>query len=340
MKRESEHITDELIIKYLAQEHTEAEGILVDNWLAASDSNRQYMAEMQQIWGMVGQVEEKDLQQADEAWKRFQSRVATSSTPIKSLRPAPRQQWLRIAAVLLVGVACAAGIWSLLQQQTQIEQQMLVNHSSEPLRQELADGSLVHLKPGTSLYYPEAFSDGKRLVRLEGEAFFDIARDSLHPFVIETEETLIEVLGTSFLVRAIPGEEQTEVVVKTGIVTVKDKDQAASRSLILKKGMAAQHDHVEEKVVEIAAPEDPVDVWVPKVFRFSDTPMSEIADMLSEAYGLDIRFVSEEHNCTYTSPHIAQSIEQIMAIIHENEGYSTVKTATGYDIIGENCSSQ
>ncbi|MEM7373962.1 MAG: FecR domain-containing protein [Bacteroidota bacterium] len=338
MKRESEHITDELLIKYLAQEHSEAEGRIIEAWKNASDENHQYLAEMRQVWGMMEQMDEAEIKKADVAWDRFQKRVGISSASITHMQSGWRNNWMRIAAVILVGIASIAGIWALLQEEGQVERKMLVNQSSEPLRQELADGSVVHLKAGAILTYPPAFSEDIRRVELEGEAFFDIAKDSLHPFVIETNQTLIEVIGTSFLVRALAEEKATEVVVKTGIVAVRDKDQTKENSIILERGMAAKHDHEQSAVVAISPPQEAVDAWVPKTFHFVRAPMSQVVKTLSDAYGVEIRFTSkDEQDCEYSGQYNGQSLEEILTLISEAMGYHIQKTGNGYLMWTNSC---
>ena len=80
----------------------------------------------------------------------------------------------------------------------------------------LPDGTTVKLNANTRIEYPQHFSAGTREVRLSGEAFFEVTKDTLHPFRIETINAAVEVLGTSFNVSAYPGAERVEVNVETG----------------------------------------------------------------------------------------------------------------------------
>ena len=68
----------------------------------------------------------------------------------------------------------------------------------------MSDGTVVNLNSGTSLKYPVAFVEGEnRSVFLDGEAFFDVATDKDHPFIVNAEALNIEVLGTKFNVSAL-----------------------------------------------------------------------------------------------------------------------------------------
>ena len=82
----------------------------------------------------------------------------------------------------------------------------------------LADGSIVSLKKHSSISYPEGLKGKQRAIRLEGEAFFSVAPDASHPFIVRVDDIVVKVLGTSFDIR---GEEnRTTVVVMSGAVEV------------------------------------------------------------------------------------------------------------------------
>src|SRR5690606_29105984 len=83
----------------------------------------------------------------------------------------------------------------------------------------LSDGTTIKLNSGSRLRYPEAFDEGLREVHLEGEAFFDVARNEHSPFVVRTKSVTTRVLGTSFNIEAFP-DEQISVTVATGKVEV------------------------------------------------------------------------------------------------------------------------
>jgi transmembrane sensor len=89
---------------------------------------------------------------------------------------------------------------------------------------QLPDGSKVMLNAGSSLRIPVGFNRSGREISLEGEAFFDVARDASKPFVIHTAKMDIKVLGTSFNVKAYPGDARTETSLLTGSVEILVKD--------------------------------------------------------------------------------------------------------------------
>lgn len=72
----------------------------------------------------------------------------------------------------------------------------------------LSDGTSIHLNAETKLTYPVCFNGKQRIVQMEGEAYFDVAPDKEHPFIVQMPHNSIKVTGTSFNVRAIPTNRQ------------------------------------------------------------------------------------------------------------------------------------
>ena len=109
----------------------------------------------------------------------------------------------------------------------------------------LSDGSKVYLNAGSSLRYPVKFSgEGTRKVSLKGEAFFEVAKDPEHPFIVEAQELNVRALGTSFNVSAYPEDVLTGVVLVEGAVGMypKGKDFDAGTDVILRPGMMGAFD--------------------------------------------------------------------------------------------------
>ncbi len=103
------------------------------------------------------------------------------------------------------------------------------NQSRETRLVNLPDGSSVLLRKGSKLSYPEHFHREKREIYLSGEAFFEITKDPERPFYVFANEIVTRVVGTSFTIRAYPGDKQVSVAVKTGKVVVSSTREHLSR---------------------------------------------------------------------------------------------------------------
>lgn len=106
----------------------------------------------------------------------------------------------------------------------------------ETYKLRLPDGSLVYLNAASSLTYTACLNErGKRVVRLSGEGFFDIAKDKAHPFVVKTANQEVEVLGTHFNVNAYADEP----VVSTTLLEGSVKLVSGNQDKVLKPGQVA-----------------------------------------------------------------------------------------------------
>ncbi|GKG73538.1 iron dicitrate transporter FecR [Parabacteroides goldsteinii] len=89
----------------------------------------------------------------------------------------------------------------------------------------LSDGSSIWANSGTKLVYPVVFASDKREIYVEGEIYLEVARNEEHPFVVKTDMTEVNVLGTSFNVSAYKNDKQQFVTLVTGSVAIKITDK-------------------------------------------------------------------------------------------------------------------
>ena len=165
----------------------------------------------------------------------------------------------------------------------------------------LPDGSFVTLAPGATLRYQRANAAGHRVVYLKGEAFFDVFHDEQHPFSVLTDQVVSTVLGTSFRVRAVAGQPDVQVQVRTGAVRVRSRvalaGAAPGAGLVVRPNQQAVYSPTRRQLWrELVA--EPV-LLAPRSFVFNDRPVAEVLKTLSAAYGVDIRYDAEAlRNCT------------------------------------------
>lgn len=161
----------------------------------------------------------------DQAWSNLYGRLEKegllSATDSRSSGYLSVIKWTSaVAAVLALCIYLSVGHFS--RTTDQIANNLLTQQNKEAtttLVTTLEDGSVVYLAGNTSLKYPEHFSPYKREVALEGNALFDITGNRARPFLIETEEVRIEVLGTAFNVKS-NSSTPFELSVKRGEVKV------------------------------------------------------------------------------------------------------------------------
>lgn len=173
---------------------------------------------------------ERDNRKTDQAWDKVYQRLEKdglitgkekdSVIPYGDIpRPSPRKITmicLQAAAIIL----CFLYIYlNPVEKDTQRSLLTRQNMETTTLATTLEDGSIVYLAGNAAIHYPEHFESDKREISLQGNALFDIAGNRKRPFVIETEETKIEVLGTAFNVKS-DSSQPFELSVQRGSVKV------------------------------------------------------------------------------------------------------------------------
>lgn len=148
----------------------------------------------------------------------------------------------------------------------------------------LSDGSVIWLNSDSRLEYPEKFTLGERRVRISGEAFFDVARDTIRPFVVETALQSVSVLGTKFNVSAYPSEPVLTTLAsgKVKVIPVSGMD-----SVVLLPGeqsvLSARADNLSVRQVKI----NDVISWKDGIINIENMGLREILKVVSRAYDVD-----------------------------------------------------
>ena len=98
-------------------------------------------------------------------------------------------------------------------EQTPIALQTITVPAGQRINITLADGTNVWLNARTTIQYPITFNEKERLVKLDGEAYFDVTKDKSKPFIVQTNNYNVEVLGTKF---DVDSYSETEIFETTG----------------------------------------------------------------------------------------------------------------------------
>lgn len=173
----------------------------------------------------------------------------------------------------------------------------------------LPDGTQVWLNADSRITYREGFDKNNREVNLEGEAYFDVVRDTKHPFVIHTRALDVKVLGTAFNVRAYANEKNTETTLVRGLVEIILKGNAGKK-IVLKPNekilVSNNYTSKDETVSQTVAKEEMPDLliqriknlekdslsietqWIKNRLAFDNQELKNVAMLLSRWYGVEV----------------------------------------------------
>ncbi|WP_018338619.1 FecR family protein [Butyricimonas synergistica] len=153
----------------------------------------------------------------------------------------------------------------------------------------LADGTVVYMNSESRLKYPVRFTGDERLVELEGEAYFDVSRDEVHPFVVRTERLDVTVLGTGFNVMAYKKGARTEVTLVSGSV---DVTSGKISEVLTPNHQFVMNNESREYEVKTVNVDTYVD-WKNGILNFDAMPLDELADKLGRWYEVSFFFSKE-----------------------------------------------
>jgi len=195
---------------------------------------------------------------------------------------------------------------------------------------ELSDGTLVHLNSGTTLRYPVKFIAGQnRQVYLDGEAFFDVAKDKKHPFIVNADELNVRVLGTHFNVSNYPEDALTDVVLVEGSVGMyrSNEDFDASKNTILKPGFKGSFNKQNASIFTKHVITEIYTSWIEGGLTFRNMTFKNIITKLERRYNVTIinkneKLANEKFNASFKE----ESIENVMSYFNEIHGINyTIK---------------
>lgn len=300
MKRFPEHISEELLSRYLANTATEADIDLINSWLKESKENQKELNDYRFLWEKSGEIRpEHFAKNTDAAWKKVQSQMNKETQPLKEIAPevpvqklsSTKKKWPSIGIWAAASVALLIMSYGWFLRQKHSPEKIAIRNvelvtGQNTKEQFLPDGTKVFLNYNSKLTFPETFEDSIRSVRLSGEAFFEVKSDSLHPFIIEANGTEVRVLGTSFNVKAYK-TEPVRVDVASGKVAVRK----ASQVIHLIKGESAT---VVKDSVLSSLPDLNIMGYKTQVYDFEATEVSDIVTSIRNGYHIDLRLADEK----------------------------------------------
>ncbi len=167
--------------------------------------------------------------------------------------------------------------------QDNLQTNTLSTEKGEQYQVRLPDGTKVWLNAASSLKYPSSFSQTKeRRVELNGEAYFEVAKDKAHPFVVSTAQQSIEVLGTHFNVNSYIDEEITKTTLLEGAVKINGSVllKPGEEAVLAKSGSLAIHSVDTENAV----------AWKNGLFIFEDETLKTAMNKIARWYNVEIQY--------------------------------------------------
>ena len=188
--------------------------------------------------------------------------------------------------MLLLGIGYSIGSWRKHSADDFTVQNQLITAEGSKGQFTLPDGSVVWLNSETRLTYPDQFAGDRRLVTLEGEAYFEVAKDAKKPFIVQAGEIDVEVLGTSFNVNSYSSGEFVRTALLNGSVKISGK--TIEEPVYLKPNELFEY----RKIDRVSSVEDAKAAlyadWIKDRLVFDKDYLSDILISMEGRYNMDI----------------------------------------------------
>ena len=247
-----------------------------------------------------------------------------------------RSLWMKIAAILIVGLIVGYLVWPEGQGKRDEETAAVTEPASYNRYLTLPDSSTVILGEGSSLQLAEGFSKANRVLTLTGEAYFDVKHNANLPFVIQTGKVKTTVLGTAFNIKQI-GDSVAVTVARGKVQVARDNKVLA----VLEPGQQIATSN-RSAIAELKAAElEAVTAWMHEDLHFSNTILGDVVAQLRQRYGADIVLKTPgiEH-CTISveTPFSGtESLNTILDVICATLGATYTNNNGQIEITGEPC---
>jgi len=345
----------DILRRYLAGNCSEREKLLVEGWydFLVAEEDLEIEDELQlenKIWEVVKDktLNQDELELLKEADSTIQSREVSSLVRLS------RHPIFRIAAVIIFSIGIGV-IWqnsgvdtlSLNSSDDQTSEKYLTNLTENSISYWLEDSSKVTLAKNSRLEIPKAFANHTtREVYLEGEAIFDVTRNPEKPFLVHTNDITTRVLGTSFKVVSSGTDENIDIEVLSGKISVFNKEIASNKTeknngVILTPNQKVTY-YVDKKHFVTSIVEEPILLKSSNNelinFVYEDAPIKKVISDFEQSYGIKIVVDSEGFkSCPLTADLQDLSLFSKLEIISAVLGVSYDVKGTKILMIGKGC---
>lgn len=189
--------------------------------------------------------------------------------------------------------------------------------NGQTFKLKLSDGTLVWLNAGSKLRFPSHFSkrEEERMVYLEGEAFFEVSENKNHPFIVNTQEVDIKVLGTKFNVSSYDTDENIATTLVEGAVSVYET-RSPENEILLSPNFQANYHKFGNSFEKTKVNTDNYTAWMQGRLIIDNLKFSEILQRLERRYA--VKFVNNAvglENEIYKGEFTDEKIESVLKTI-------------------------
>lgn len=329
MKNISMNKNRRFFIKAVSGNLNETEKVRLEELIKDSENRKQFEV-IQHIWNKTNPERVFELPDINDSWIELNNRIVEAekfSSETKIKHSSVIKTKLKPAFALLIFLIIAAVSFFLLYHKHEPELKAFTTGNKEYKNITLPDGSSVTLNSGSSIQFYEGFEDNIRNVKLTGEAFFSVVKDS-RPFVVLTDNAKTTVLGTEFNVYS--RFDKTRVYVKEGRVILSQINNNKKSVKLTEGELSTIKENRKPTNPEITDPDYAIG-WMENKLVFNHTRLKEVVSELERFYNVPVKIENEkleDHTITgsFEDLEIQNVLEMIcltlnLDLVNQNKGY-------------------
>ncbi|MDL2255289.1 FecR domain-containing protein [Parabacteroides sp. OttesenSCG-928-G06] len=277
---------DRLIIIYLSGDATSKEEADLLQWLEASEENRDYFRSLKDSFDMVRIKEDMQESRTQNQWQRFKQHQAYEPS-VKRKQILIR--FARYAAVFVLGIISFYVTFLLsdkghetTEKEWVVETTVIETGAGDRSKVVLPDGSTVWINACSRLSYDNTFGKQNRKVSIEGEAFFEVKKDTEKPFLVETDKFTYRVTGTSFNVYSYEQEKESSIALLEGGVLI----EYDNKQINLYPGEIITYDRTTENMKRENTDVNQLISWRYGEFVFEEMTFADLSKRSTKEYVL------------------------------------------------------
>ncbi|HAZ02352.1 MAG: hypothetical protein A2W90_14165 [Bacteroidetes bacterium GWF2_42_66] len=301
-----------LFVKEIEGNLSVSEKAELEEWLR-EPQNRIVYEEQKKLWTSVDDLRKMKTIDKKKALKKVEARLFGRF----SIHPIKRME--RAAAILFIPLLLST-LWMFYNSYPSgtIKNETVYNTIEIPSGTRssftLPDGTFVYLNAGSTLKYPVVFGEDDRHVELNGEAWFEVKKDNLHPFIVSTSDINIKVLGTSFNCSAYAYDTKIETALVEGKVEISGKN--GKNSFLMEPGELAVFSKQVKTIEKTRTNLDKYIAWKSGKLMFRDDPMDKVIEKLDRWYNVEFQVDDPEIlNYTYSATFSGESLDQVLKML-------------------------
>ncbi|KMQ66299.1 hypothetical protein ACM46_01760 [Chryseobacterium angstadtii] len=308
-----------LLARHFANETTEEQELVLEKWIV--DHREEYVA-LKILWADTHEITSPQLFPVDKAWEKTEQQIGSALTEKGNVRKKQSNYWIAAASIVLIMVSGLLYYFN---------SSVTVNTLANEIKKvSLHDGSIVTLNGNSEITYPRYFSSNRE-IELAGEAYFEVKHDAGKPFKVKSNQLLVQVLGTTFLVKNY-GKAQ-HVYVNSGKVSVKDEQSGQSAILSANQAVSISNG----TILKESANENYL-AWKSGKLNFKDVPLQKVFTTLEDYYHVSI-VVEDGYkgSCLLTSQFDRQPLNKVLEEMSRIFGFTYQLSGTKVTVSGVIC---